>query len=228
MNRIVIVEDDIFLRDEIENILIKRGYSVKSISSFHNIVEDIESEYPDLVILDINLPGISGFEICRKLKAKGIGPILILTSRDSLEDELQGLDLGGDDYLIKPCHPDRLIARANNLIELYSNMKRVLKLEDLKIEEDTNTLHYKDNSINLTENESIILKELIKISPSVLTKEELYKILWGGSKYVDENIIQVNITRLRRTLEKVGLKDIIINIRGIGYKLELENKYEDK
>ena len=122
MERIVIVEDDVFLREELQNILEKEGYSVECISSFDTPVKDIISASPSLILLDLNLPNLSGFDICRALKTKGIGPILVLTSRNQLSDELHALDLGADDYLTKPCHPKRLIARVQKLLHLYKNM----------------------------------------------------------------------------------------------------------
>lgn len=227
MKKIIIVEDDIFLRDELMNILEKEGYLVKSISSFNNIVEDISKENLALIILDINLPNKSGFEICKALKQKGIGPILILTSRDRLEDELHGLELGADDYLTKPCNPKRLIARVKKLMDIYSNMKKIIKIQDLKIDDETNILYYKGKDIKLTENESKILKGLIKNSPNILKKEDIFKMLWGGSDYVDENILQVNINRIRKTLGKIGLEDTIKTIRGIGYKFEIGEDHEN-
>ncbi len=219
MEKIIIVEDDLFLREELENILIKEGYFVKSISSFDRVVEDIEEEIPGLILLDINLPGISGFEITKRLNSKGIGPILILTSRADLDDELKALNLGADDYITKPSHPERLVARIKKLFSIYSNMKNITKVDNLQIENDTNILYYKEKSVQLTENESIILKKLIKKFPSVLSRKELFNILWGGSEFVDDNILQVNITRLRKTLSQLGLRNIVETVRGKGYIL---------
>lgn len=219
MGKVVIVEDDIFLRSELQNILEKEGYSVESISSFDNPVEDIMVASPSLVLLDLNLPNLSGFQICRALKVRGIGPILILTSRDQLRDELHALDLGADDFLTKPCHPKRLIARIQKLHQLYANMHVLLDAGDFQIDEKTNVLYVGDHSISLSENEGIIMKTLVKAAPSVVTKEELFKGLWGSSQYVDENILQVNITRLRKTLEEVHLSNRIKTVRGTGYQL---------
>lgn len=102
MDKIVIVEDDIFLRSELQNILEKEGYTALCISSFNNVIEEIINVNPNLILLDLNLPQISGYDICKGLKAKGIGPILVLTSRNQLHDEIHALDLGADDYLTKP------------------------------------------------------------------------------------------------------------------------------
>jgi DNA-binding response OmpR family regulator len=219
MEKIVIVEDDVFLREELQNILEKEGYSVECISSFDTPVKDIISASPSLILLDLNLPSLSGFDICRALKTKGIGPILVLTSRNQLSDELHALGLGADDYLTKPCHPKRLIARVQKLLHLYKNMNVLLDAGDFQINELANILYVGKDSISLSENEGIIIKALVKAFPSVVKKEELFNLLWGSSKYVDENILQVNMTRLRKTLDGVGLSNRIKTIRGIGYQL---------
>lgn len=219
MEKIVIVEDDVFLRAELQNILEKEGYSVECISSFDTPLEDIISASPSLIILDLNLPITSGFDICRSLKARGIGPILVLTSRTHLRDELHALGLGADDYLTKPCHPKRLIARVQKLLQLYINMQVMLDAGNFQIDEKTNILYVGKNSISLSENEGIILKELVKAAPLVVKKEKLFSLLWGSSDYVDENILQVNMTRLRKTLDEVGLANQIKTIRGMGYQL---------
>ncbi|KYH35266.1 response regulator protein GraR [Clostridium tepidiprofundi DSM 19306] len=220
MKKIVIIEDDVFLREEIQNILEKQGYSVECISSFDNVLEDIASTSPSLIVLDLNLPKLSGFDICRALKARGICPILVLTSRNQLRDELHALDLGADDYLTKPCHPKRLIARIKKLIYLYANMHVLLDAGDFKLDENANVLYVGEKSISLSENEGIIIKALVKAAPSIVKKEEFFSLLWGSSNYVDENILQVNMTRLRKTLDKVGLCDRIKTVRGIGYQLK--------
>ncbi|MHA0858109.1 response regulator transcription factor [Paenibacillus sp. CMAA1364] len=156
--------------------------------------------------------------MCRGLKARGIGPILVLTSRNQLRDELHALELGADDYLTKPCHPKRLIARIQKLHQLYANMHVLLDAGDFQLDEHANILYIGKNSISLSENEGMIMKTLVKAYPSVVTKEELFDLLWG-SNYVDENILQVNMTRLRKTLDEVGLSNQIKTVRGTGYQL---------
>lgn len=220
MEKIVIVEDDIFLRDELQNILEKEGYSVECISSFDTALEDIALAFPSLIVLDLNLPRLSGFDICRMLKARGIGPILVLTSRNQLRDELHALDLGADDYLTKPCHPKRIIGRIQKLIHLYANMRVLLDAGDFQLDKNANVLYVGKDSISLSDNEGIIIKALVKAAPFVVKKEELFSLLWGSSDYVDENILQVNMTRLRKTLDEVGLSNRIKTVRGIGYQLK--------
>lgn len=222
MTRIVIVEDDVFLREELQSLLQKEGYSVKAVSSFLSPESEIARLEPSLVLLDLNLPGTSGYAICRSLKAQGIGPILVLTSRTQLNDELRALDLGADDYLTKPCHPSRLLARIEKLLNLYKNMRSLLDGGGFQLDENTFEVISGSLSLTLPENEGKILREIIFRSPEVVTKIALFHILWGTSEFVDENILQVNITRLRKNLSKLGLEDCIETVRGKGYRLRQE------
>lgn len=143
----------------------------------------------------------------------------MLTSRNQLRDELHALELGADDYLTKPCHPKRLIARIQKLQHLYANMQVLLDAGDFQMDERTNMLYAGRRSISLSENEGMIMKLLVTRAPAVVSKEELFNQLWGSSDYVDENILQVNMTRLRKTLGEVGLSNRIKTVRGVGYQL---------
>lgn len=218
MGKIVIVEDDVFLREELQNIVEKEGYAVECISSFHAPLEQIVAASPILILLDLNLPNLSGFDICRELKAKGIGPILVLTSRNQMRDELHALEIGADDYVTKPCHPKRLLARMKKLLQLYSNRQVLLDAGDFQLDEQTNILYVDQQAILIADNEAMILKTLIKAAPTVVAKEELFLRLWGSSEYVDENILQVNIARVRKTLGNIGRPNRIKTIRGVGYQ----------
>ena len=136
MSTIVIVEDDIFLREELEHTFIKEGYNAVSISSFEEPEKEMLEKEPDLIVLDVNLPGKSGFELCKWLKARVSVPILILTARDGLTDELYALGLGADDFLTKPCHPKRLAARAERLLKTYRKVRNLVQAGDVAMEVD--------------------------------------------------------------------------------------------
>lgn len=224
MPKIVIVEDDKFLREELQSILQKSGYAVTALSAFTHVTDKIAALHPSLVLLDLNLPVNSGFAICQSLKRQGIAPILVLTSRNQLQDELNALDLGADDYLTKPCHPSRLLARVENLLNLYKNMRSLLDAGSFQLDKNTFEIISGDNTLVLPENEGKILREIISRSPEVVSKDALLQSLWGTSEYVDENILQVNITRLRKDLAKLGLADCIETVRGKGYRMrQVEN-----
>lgn len=216
----LIIEDDLYIREELESIFEKRGYVVESITNFNNTLEDIKKSNPDLIVLDLNLPGMSGFEVCKLLKQRTSFPVLILTSRNQMKDELHALDLGADDYLTKPCHPDRIIARADKIIKMYEKIINNISVGNLILDEKIYEVKYLENSIILPENEGKILRNLMINYPKIVKKEDLFIELWGTKDFVDENILQVNMTRLRKSLSKINLDNVITTIRGIGYKLE--------
>lgn len=217
--RIIIVEDDPLMREELMDMLQKVGYEVVAITDFYDVVAQIANLAPDLVLLDINLPEQSGFEICKMLKLKGIGPILILTSRDKLQDELHGLDLGADDYLTKPCNRDRLLARIQNLLRRFEGQPGLVDGGSFLLDPNTFTLYKGSQSLLLSSNEGRILLELVQNRPEVVSKSTLCELLWGTDQYIDENALQVNLTRLRKTLRKLGLENQIETVRGQGYRL---------
>lgn len=223
MIRIVIVEDDEYLCEEIVMTFQKKGYSASGISSFAAPQKEILDLHPDLVVLDVNLPGESGFELCKWLKARTSFPILILTARDTLNDELTALGLGADDFLIKPCHPDRLLARAGRLLQTYGKVKNVIQCGKLSLDTDTYKLVLKDRYLILPEREGKILCLLMEKHPEPVSRTELISFVWGTDEFVDENILQVNMTRLRKDLSKIGLKNTVMTIRGKGYQLEVSD-----
>jgi len=221
LGKVLIIEDDLYIREELESIFEKRGYVVESITNFNNTLEDIKKSNPDLIVLDLNLPGMSGFEICKSVKQRTSFPVVILTSRNQMKDELHALDLGADDYLTKPCHPDRIIARAEKIISMYGKIINNISVGNLILDEKIYEAKYLENSIILPENEGKILRNLMINYPNIVKKEDLFIELWGTKDFIDENILQVNMTRLRKSLSKINLDNIIKTIRGCGYKLEV-------
>ncbi len=222
MSTIVIVEDDRYLREELAHTFAREGYRAVCIDSFEEPEKEILEKEPDLIVLDINLPGKSGFELCKWLKARVSVPILILTARDTLTDELYGLGLGADDFLTKPCHPKRLAARAERLLKTYREMKTLVRAGDVVLDVDTSRVIRGKQYLTLPETEGKILRALMERHPSVVSKQEIMDELWGGGEYVDENILQVNMTRLRKNLDQIGLKHMVKTVRGSGYCLEVE------
>ena len=221
MSKIVIVEDDCYLREELEHTFLKEGYETAGISSFEEPEKEILRQEPDLIVLDVNLPGKSGFELCKWLKSRVSGPILILTARDALTDELYALGLGADDFLTKPCHPKRLAARAERLLKTYRKVKNLVRAGDVMMDADTCRVIWGKKSMALPETEGKILRLLMERYPAVVGKQEIVEALWGNGAYVDENILQVNMTRLRKNLDGIGLKRMVKTVRGSGYCLEV-------
>ena len=222
MQRIVIVEDDIYLREELIHTFQKAGYDAAGPASFENVEEKVTALCPDLAVLDVNLPGKSGYELCKSLKIKASFPILILTARDTLSDELTALGLGADDFLTKPCHPRRLIARAERLLQTYDKgLRAMLRVGQLSLDTDTYKLVCADRFLILVETEGKIMKLLIERYPDIVSKSDLFSAVWGTEEFVDVNILQVNMSRLRKNLSETGMEVVIRNIRGKGYVLEV-------
>lgn len=217
MKKILIIEDDRNLLNELRDFLENKGYEVASVDNFLK-ANDIALEMrPDLVILDINLPGISGFDICREIKEKSNIPVLMLTSRVGIEDEIRGLEIGADEYLAKPVDTRRLILRMEKLLDLFDHFQDIISVGDLSLELSTCKLTYKEAYLILPQTEADIIKKLMESFPEIVTKDDLLKAVWS-TIYIDENILQVNITRLRKKLKNLGPYNIY-NKRGQGYGL---------
>lgn len=216
------MEDDTYLREELIHTFQKAGYDASGLSAFETVEEDLAMRKPDLVILDVNLPKKNGYELCKSLKVKSSFPILILTARDTLSDELTALGLGADDFLTKPCLPERLLARSERLLQTYDKLRSILQIGVLSLDTDTYKLTYADNVLILSETEGKILKLLMERYPNAVEKSSLFRAVWETEEFVDENILQVNMSRLRKNLSDFGLDGKIRNIRGKGYVLEVE------
>ncbi len=219
LKRIVIVEDEVFMREELKEVLYNAGYEVTSIVSFESVVEQLLELLPDLVLSDLNLPYISGFQICRKLKQKSTIPVLILTSRDQMKDELSALELGADEYLTKPCRKERLLARVSNVLKRYEGRINLLEGNGFLLDRQTYTLYIHNQSLVLPKNQGKILEVFLEHGEEVVYKEELCIALWGTTEFIDENALNVNLTRLKKTMQELSMNQSIQTLRGIGYRL---------
>jgi len=219
------------MREELASLLTRAGYEACAITGFHDVSAQVAALAPCLTLLDINLPGTSGFELCRQLSAQGIQPLLVLTSRDRLQDELHALDLGADDYLTKPFNSSRLLARINNLLTRFEGRPvapvapvapidhGLLDGGGFHLDPRTFTLYTGDRSTLLSTNEGTLLLTLLQHSPNVVSKATLCEALWGTSEFIDDNALQVNLTRLRKALAHLNLDHRVQTIRGQGYCL---------
>lgn len=222
MKRIAVVEDEVYMRAELCNMLEKDGYHVEVITEFEDAASVLAALGPDLVILDLNLPDISGFQICKELKTKTAIPVLVLTSRDQIRDELQVFELGADEYLTKPCRKDRLLARVSNILKRYEGRGNLIEGADFLLDQQTYTLYIHNTSVVLPKNQGKLLVALLNGGDSLVTAEQLCMALWGTTEYIDENALQVNLTRLKKTMINLGMKQRIVVVRGMGYRLEME------
>lgn len=227
MKRIAIVEDEPLMREELTCMLQKAGYEILAIQHFSNIEEQLLTCAPDLVMLDINLPQISGFQICRDLKQKTTIPVLILTSRDQMRDELHALDLGADEYLTKPCRKERLLARVSNVLKRYEGRSNLLEGQGFLLDRETYTLYIQNHSVILPKNQGKLLEAFLTHRDAVVTREDLCMALWQTTEFIDENALQVNLTRLKKTMRSLSMGQKIVPVRGIGYRLQPEDTCDE-
>ncbi len=218
MKHIAIVEDDPFMREELGDILRKAGYETSEICEFQHAEQTLLSASPDLILLDLNLPGTSGFQICQTVKQKSAIPILVLTSRDQLRDELHALNLGADEYLTKPCRKERLLARTANVLKRYEGRQHLLEGDGFLLDRQTYTLYIHNRSIVLPKNQGKLLEMFLTHGKQPVTKDDLCIALWGTAEFIDENALQVNLSRLKKTMARLDMPKQIIPVRGIGYR----------
>ena len=221
MKRIAVVEDEVYIREELCYMLQRDGYLTEAITEFEDAARLLAALRPDLVILDLNLPEISGFQICQELKNKTSIPVLVLTSRDQIKDELQAFHLGADEYLTKPYRKDRLLARVSNILKRYEGRTNLIEGSDFLLDQQTYTLYIHNTSVVLPKNQGKLLVALLSSGDALVTTEQLCIALWGTTEYIDENALQVNLTRLKKTMSGLEMKQRIVAVRGRGYRLEM-------
>ena len=222
MYKIAIVEDDREIREELAILLKNARYQINQINNFENVEQQIlENEY-DLILLDVNLPNRNGYEICSKIRTKSKIPIIFVTSRNNSMDELNGIILGGDDYIEKPYNVPILLARIQNLLKrTYDREENESRLEYKGIELDIlkSQICFQDKEIELTKTEIKTLYYLFKHSDKIVPRADIIDYLWDNEVYADDNSLSVIITRLREKLKEIGVENLIETKRGQGYKL---------
>lgn len=220
MSKIFIVEDENIIRDELSIFLARYGYEVEAPENFENIIEEIKKSNSDLILLDINLPIFDGYYICREVRKFSETPIIVVTSRDSDVDELMSMNLGADDFVTKPYNTQILLARIEAILKRVnrsSTPQDILEYKDMKVNLSNGTVIYDDKTIEITKNELKILSYLIKNKGKIVSREKLMNYLWDCEMFIDDNTLSVNVTRIRKKLEEIGLKNIIETRRGLGY-----------
>lgn len=227
MKRVAVVEDETLMREELSDILKKAGYQTDEIVAFEDVAGQLSAIAPDLVLLDLNLPKTSGFQICREIKQKSAIPVLVLTSRDQLRDELHALELGADEYLTKPCRKERLLARISNVLKRYEGRSHLLEGAGCLLDRLTYTLYIDNHSVILPKNQGKLLEVFLLHRGETVAKEELCLAVWGTVQFIDENALQVNLTRLKKTMANLHMRQQILPVRGVGYRLsDLEQEAE--
>ena len=220
MKKILIIEDDKTIREELSILLTNNNYSVSSIEEFLDIEKSIKDINPDLILLDINLPNTDGYEVIKKLKKVTLKPVIFVTSRNTLEDEIKSLNSGGYDFITKPYNKELLLLKIRKCLdEVNPKNHKELIVNGVILDLHLSLIKYQDKEIELTRNEFLLMYYLFLNYPNILSKDMLIEYLWNDKFYLDENILIVNINRLRNKLRDIGLDDFIKTVRGVGYKL---------
>lgn len=218
MAKILIIEDEIKLRQELEVYLNNNGYQTEVIESFENTLEQMNSFNGDLILLDINLPNISGQFLCKEYRKVSSKPIIIVTSRNNEMDELMCINYGADDFVTKPYNPLILIARIEAVLKRMQPASEILiSYQDIKLDVSKSSILKDDRVIELSKNELKIFYYLLQHRGIIKSRENLMEYLWDSDMFVDDNTLTVNINCLRKKLEDIGLKDVIHTRRGQGY-----------
>jgi two-component system, OmpR family, response regulator MprA len=220
--RILIVEDDRALRDALRRTLVLGGYETISAGGGEEALGQVAQAAPDAVVLDVGLPDVDGLEVSRRLRASGNRvPILMLTARDAIEDRIDGLDAGADDYLVKPFDVGELKARLRALLRRSSGAAdpELLSFEELRLDRARHGVGTGDGFAELTRTEFLLL-ELLMLNPRrVLPHALIYERVWGYDFGPASNALRVYVGYLRRKLESVGARPLVHTVRGVGYVL---------
>ena len=221
MKKILIVEDDRVLRNEVKTLLEGSGYETAVLEQFDRVPEEAEELKPDLILLDIILPGANGQAILRELREKSDVPVIMLTSRDGDVEEILSRSAGADDYITKPYNPTLLLLRIESVLRRASGQPKEEELtyRGLKISLPRSSIIRDGDEIVLSHNEMTILHCLLKNRGRIVSRDELMDYLWDFSEFVDDNTLTVNINRLRKRLASIGLENVIETRRKQGYML---------
>jgi two-component system response regulator MprA len=223
--RILVIEDEPAIADLLRRGLIYEGYGVEVAADGEAGLAAARDRPPDLVLLDLMLPGIDGLSVCRRIRAAGDTPILILTAKDAVPDRVTGLDAGADDYMVKPFSFDELLARIRALLRRRTagpGAQELVRFADLTLNPGTREVHRGERRVELTAREFDVLALFLQNPRQVITRDILYDRIWGYDFGTESNIIDVYIRNLRSKLEANGEARLIQTVRGVGYALREE------
>lgn len=224
--KILLIEDDIKLKAYISEYLEAYDFKVTTLEDFENVMNKIEEVNPNLIILDINLPKFDGYYYLRVIRKKYKTPVIILSARSDESEQIRGMELGADDYITKPfvigillAKINALLRRTNEYINMVDNSEETKSKGEslLDLIHESMKLRYKDQIIELTKNEYRILNILLSNIGKIVTREELLEALWDDTIFVDDNTLTVNITRVKKKLNDLGIQNSIVTKRGVGY-----------
>jgi two-component system, OmpR family, response regulator YxdJ len=227
MEKIMIIEDDLKIAVYLGGYITKYGYQVVIAEEFEKLMDIFRKEQPDLILLDINLPSYDGYYWCRQIRKESICPVIFISARTGEMDQVMALENGGDDFITKPFHPDIVMAKIRSQLRraygAYASKheERVLIQDGLQLFPERLELWFGSNVATLTKKETDIIESLMDRFPRVAGREDLLVKLWDDQAYVDENTLNVNITRVRKKLQELGIENAVETVRGAGYRLRV-------
>jgi OmpR family two-component system response regulator YxdJ len=230
MQKIMIVEDDPKIAEHLKTHIEKYGYHVTCVTDFENIMEEFNKINPDLVLLDINLPSFDGYYWCRQIRRVSVCPVIFISARIGEMDQVMALENGGDDYITKPFSAEIVMAKIRSqLRRAYGEYatrteERVLEIAGLKLYPERMEMTFRSKTVSLSKKETDMIENLMERYPRVAGREDLLEKLWDSQDYVDENTLNVNITRVRKKFQEIGLHDVVETVRGAGYRLKVSWK----
>ncbi|CYU20643.1 TPA: response regulator transcription factor [Streptococcus suis] len=222
MQKILLIEDDKTISQLVAKNLINWGYQVQEVKDFQMVLEQMEEFQPHLILLDIGLPFFNGYYWCQEIRKTSRVPIMFLSSHDQPMDIVMAINMGADDYVTKPFEMTVLLAKIQGLLRRtydFVGEQSLLWFEEISLDLKTMQVSYGQVVEELTRNEFQILRVLFEHGKEVVSREELMRELWNSDIFVDDNTLSVNIARLRKKLAELGLKDVIMTKKGVGYGL---------
>ncbi|MCW0908749.1 response regulator transcription factor [Clostridioides difficile] len=223
--KVYIVEDDISISTLLKDYIEKYGFEVIVEENFDDIMITFESFKPHVVLLDVNLPKFDGFYWCRCIRQQSNLPIIFISARDGNVDQIRALESGADDYITKPFYYDVVMAKIKSHIRrVYGEYspkidERIVELDGLKFYPERLELELNGENLIITKKEGILIECLIKRYPKVVSRDYLLEKIWDDIEFVEENTLNVNVSRIRKRFEELGIDNAVQTVRGLGYKL---------
>ncbi|MGG2104470.1 response regulator transcription factor [Lysinibacillus pakistanensis] len=219
--KILLIEDDPSIFEMIQTRFTQWSLQVVGPKNFQKVMDDFIEEKPHLVIIDIQLPAYDGFHWCREIRHISKVPILFLSSRDHPMDMVMSMQMGADDFVQKPFHMEVLLAKVQAILRrTYDYIEEsldVTRFNSAVIDYARSEIMYNGNLASLTKNELFILRILVEKTNQIVSRDDLMRKLWDDERFVNDNTLSVNVNRLRTKLEDIGLQDVILTKKGLGY-----------
>ena len=220
--KVLIIEDDFNAAQSISNFLSTYGFQCEYLKDFQQVIDQFITFKPEIVLLDITLPHYNGYYWCEEIRKISKVPIIFISSINDNLNMILAMNMGGDDFVVKPFDLNFLLAKINSLLRRtydFQGTMNVVACDDVLLDLDNAKLQYKGNVLELSRNDFIILKELMTHSGKNVSRDDLMLALWNDNTFVDDNTLSVNVARVRNKLSRIGLEDFIVTRKGMGYQV---------